>query len=320
MDVTVVVLTYDSAATIDACLRSLAAQTLPPAEIVIVDDDSTDTTLARVADFAAAVVTPVRIVRNGSHNISRGRNLGIAAARTPLVAFLDSDACAEPGWIAGARHAFGAAPDAAVVGGGVVTAHATDVRRRHRGQRRRGPRPGRVAAPCSSAAATWPCTATASVRTGSTSGGCTPRTSSTSTGSAGGRSHRLRGCRTRAGPRRADTSGRCTGTGSGRCATASTPATSAWSTTRRRSRWSPPCWPRSLASPWLLLAYPALSVAETLFVTAYRRPATRLVPLMLVGWLVKNTGWGLGVLVGIAQQAARRSGIPRGDRELEPVA
>jgi hypothetical protein len=44
-------------------------------------------------------------------------------------------------------------------------------------------------------------------------------------------------------------------------------------------------------------------VAETLFVAAYRRPPARLLPLMLGGWLVKNTGWGVGVLVGLTQVA-----------------
>lgn len=319
MDVTVVVLTYDSAATIDACLRSLAAQTVPPAEIVIVDDDSTDTTLARVADFAAAVVTPVRIVANGSHNISRGRNLGIAAARTPLVAFLDSDACAEPGWTAGLVDAFGAAPDAAVVGGGVVTAHATDF-------------------------AEAIAVNDGAVRDLAASGallvsGCNMAVH-----------------RDRIGPHRfderwvhAEDIEYVNRVGRWAVAPAARVSHESRATARGyfRQMYRYGLWKvrysihtrdvrlvdytptvamvaavlaAVVASPWLLLAYPALSVAETLFVTAYRRPATRLVPLMLVGWLVKNTGWGLGVLVGIVQQAARRSGIPRGDRELEPVA
>jgi hypothetical protein len=61
----------------------------------------------------------------------------------------------------------------------------------------------------------------------------------------------------------------------------------------------------------LLLAFPGLAVAETIFVAGYRRPPLVLLPLMLGGWLVKNTGWGLGVLVALAQTAAGRSGAPR---------
>jgi hypothetical protein len=63
-------------------------------------------------------------------------------------------------------------------------------------------------------------------------------------------------------------------------------------------------------SPWLLLAVPGLSVAETLFVIGFRRPRLRLWPLMLTGWLVKNTGWGVGVLVALSQQATARSRVP----------
>ena len=80
MDVSVVVLTYDSAATIEACLWSLANQSVPPAEILVVDDDSTDSTLDLVAGLAGVFPVPLLVVRNGSHNISRGRNLGLAMA------------------------------------------------------------------------------------------------------------------------------------------------------------------------------------------------------------------------------------------------
>ncbi|MDT5038885.1 MAG: hypothetical protein QOE03_4070, partial [Micromonosporaceae bacterium] len=66
----------------------------------------------------------------------------------------------------------------------------------------------------------------------------------------------------------------------------------------------------AVVSPALLLALPALSVVETLFVAGYRRPPARLLPLMLTGWLVKNTGWGLGVFVAVAQQAVRPSTAP----------
>ena len=125
MTVTVVVLTYDSAETIGACLRSVAGQHPPPAEIIVVDDDSADRTLDITADFATDSPVPVRVLRNGHRNISRGRNLGLAAATTPIVAFLDSDARAEPGWLAGIAAAFGAHPDAAVIGGGVDTDWAT---------------------------------------------------------------------------------------------------------------------------------------------------------------------------------------------------
>jgi glycosyltransferase involved in cell wall biosynthesis len=125
VEITVVVLTYNSARTIDACLDSLAAQLVRPAEVLVVDDSSTDATLAAVDQFRVRSGLDVRVLGNGSHNIARGRNIGLAAARTRLVAFLDSDAWAEPGWTSGLAAAFRAGPTVAVVGGEVVTAHAS---------------------------------------------------------------------------------------------------------------------------------------------------------------------------------------------------
>ena len=64
-------------------------------------------------------------------------------------------------------------------------------------------------------------------------------------------------------------------------------------------------------SPLALLGFPALGAAESLFVLAYRRPPARLVLRIFAGWLVKNAGWGLGVLVALVLAASGRPG-PRG--------
>jgi glycosyltransferase involved in cell wall biosynthesis len=310
--ISVVVLTFNSDRTVGACLDSLSAQRLPPTEVIVVDDGSTDTTLVAVATFAATARVPVRVLHNGSHNISRGRNIGMAAARSRLVAFLDSDAWAEPGWTEGLVEAFRAEPGAAVVGGGVIAAYASDF-----------------------AAAVAANDAT--VRDLATSGsllvsGCNLVVD---TALIDGETfderwvhaediefvHRV----------------------SHRCGWAVAPR----AVVRHESRINPRryfgqmyrygLWkmrytartghvravdfvPSAVlagsgalavtVSPLLLLAFPALAVAETLFVAGYRRPPARLLPLMLTGWLVKNTGWGLGVLVALGQLAVRPSMAP----------
>jgi mycofactocin system glycosyltransferase len=76
--------------------RVLGAAPPGVGELVVVDDGSADPyAIARVAGAAGA-----RLLR---HPVSRGpaaaRNSGLAAAATPLVAFLDSDVVPEPGWL-----------------------------------------------------------------------------------------------------------------------------------------------------------------------------------------------------------------------------
>ena len=69
-----------------AALRSVLAQTLPPAEILVVDGRSTDGT-ARIADS----FPEVRRLIQRDDGLARARNLGIEAAQYDLIAFLDHD-------------------------------------------------------------------------------------------------------------------------------------------------------------------------------------------------------------------------------------
>lgn len=82
------------AATIDACLAALAPMLDDPvsrlAEIIFVDDGSTDDTPQRVVKY------PVRLVPGTGTGPAAARNLGFRAANTELVWFVDSDCVAEP--------------------------------------------------------------------------------------------------------------------------------------------------------------------------------------------------------------------------------
>ena len=67
-------------------LASIGRQVLPPAEVIVVDDGSTDRT-AEVAERAGATV--VRLETN--RGAANARNVGFHRAREPWVALLDSD-------------------------------------------------------------------------------------------------------------------------------------------------------------------------------------------------------------------------------------
>lgn len=91
--VSVVVPCYRCADTIGAAVASVAAQRLPPAQVLLVDDGSGDGTLERLhavaADYPPGWVQVLALPRNGGP--SGARNLGWERARQPYVAFLDAD-------------------------------------------------------------------------------------------------------------------------------------------------------------------------------------------------------------------------------------
>lgn len=91
--VSVVVPCYRCTATIDDAIDSVAAQTLRPAEVLLVDDASGDGTLEKLHDVAAAHepgwIRVIALPANGGP--SRARNTGWGEARQPWIAFLDSD-------------------------------------------------------------------------------------------------------------------------------------------------------------------------------------------------------------------------------------
>ena len=90
--ISVVIPAHNGERYLGEAIHSLLAQTLPAAEIIVVDDGSTDGS----AEVAASFGDAVRIIRQENRGVAAARNTGVKAANEPYVAWLDQDDLATP--------------------------------------------------------------------------------------------------------------------------------------------------------------------------------------------------------------------------------
>ncbi|MCG6962567.1 MAG: glycosyltransferase [Acidobacteria bacterium] len=117
VQVSVVIAAYDDRERLHECLLSVSRQRDPDGntEIIVVDDGSTDGT----ADMVRREHPAVRLVTGDNRGAEVARNRGVDEARGEIVAFIDSDCTAEPGWLQGMADNLRTDP-LLVVGGRVV--------------------------------------------------------------------------------------------------------------------------------------------------------------------------------------------------------
>jgi glycosyltransferase involved in cell wall biosynthesis len=106
--VSVVVPAYNRAGLLPATLDAILRQTLPPREVIVVDDGSKDDTMAVLAGYAPAV----RAIRIDNSGDLVARNIGLREAASEFVAFCDSDDVWRPEFLEGMRALFEAEPAA----------------------------------------------------------------------------------------------------------------------------------------------------------------------------------------------------------------
>lgn len=91
--VSVVIATYEEGAALADTVRSVLAADPRPAEVVIVDDGSTD------GSTALPWPPPVRVLRREHHGIAAARNTGALAATQPVLVFLDAHCDVAGDWL-----------------------------------------------------------------------------------------------------------------------------------------------------------------------------------------------------------------------------
>ena len=85
---------YNADKFIDEALRGVKLQTYPVDEIIVVDDGSTDDTVAKASRYN------VRIIRHGENKgLAAARNTAVTNAKNEFVASLDADCVPSADWL-----------------------------------------------------------------------------------------------------------------------------------------------------------------------------------------------------------------------------
>lgn len=90
----IVIPAFNEAAHLRLSLESIAAQSLRPAEVIVVDNNSTDETRAIAESYPF-----VRVVKEKKQGIVHARNAGFNAARGALIGRLDADTVLPADWV-----------------------------------------------------------------------------------------------------------------------------------------------------------------------------------------------------------------------------
>jgi GT2 family glycosyltransferase len=94
----VIIVTYNSEDTIGECLASLDAQDYLDFEVILVDNASSDRTRAIVSSYKPRF--PLKTVfLDKNSGFTGANNIGLSCSKGELIALLNPDAKAEPGWL-----------------------------------------------------------------------------------------------------------------------------------------------------------------------------------------------------------------------------
>jgi glycosyltransferase involved in cell wall biosynthesis len=85
--VSIILPTYNRADTIVRAIKSVQSQTFQDWELIVVDDGSTDNTVALIHDLEPRMI----LIRQENRGFTEARNVGIRSSRGEYLAFLDSD-------------------------------------------------------------------------------------------------------------------------------------------------------------------------------------------------------------------------------------
>ena len=115
LSLSIVIPVYNEEHHIRACLDAIAAQTVRPDEVIVVDNNSTDRSMEIVQEYPF-----VRIVREPRQGIVYTRNAGFDAAKCAIIGRIDGDTVLPVNWVARVKwfYANSSNANACLTGGG----------------------------------------------------------------------------------------------------------------------------------------------------------------------------------------------------------
>ncbi len=94
MNVSIVIPVYNEAEHLKACLEAIAAQSIAPLEVIVVDNNSTDGTAEVAAGFSFATV-----IKEKKQGVVYARNRGFKAAKGEIIGRIDADTLLPDDWV-----------------------------------------------------------------------------------------------------------------------------------------------------------------------------------------------------------------------------
>lgn len=95
LTLSIIIPVYNESDHIAGCLESIQKQTLKPTEVIVVDNNSTDNSVAIAKKFDF-----VKIIHESKQGIVYARNAGFNAAKSDILARIDSDSRLPKDWVA----------------------------------------------------------------------------------------------------------------------------------------------------------------------------------------------------------------------------
>lgn len=90
MKVSVIIPVYNVEKYLESCLESIKSQTFTDYELILINDGSTDESVAIMRRYAKTDAR-IRIISQSNRGVSAARNLGLSVAEGEYVLFVDSD-------------------------------------------------------------------------------------------------------------------------------------------------------------------------------------------------------------------------------------